>query len=160
MSNAAGPYFPMVNGRFIVPQASIRCRASRTRCAAGNVIKGYVISADDEFSVDGNVVYTVNAVNVVKATNQATLAGAEPNQTLTAGALTYTLDTSQKQARIQPAGVTYNTGTQTVHRECQRHAGDLHGRARPQPPTTGIRRTPSLSPPPEPSARSPIRRPA
>jgi len=111
--NAAGPYFQMVNGRFIVPKIDPVSSVAYT-VRGGNVIKGYVISADDEFSVDGNVVYTVNAVNVVKATNQATLAGAEPNQTLTAGALTYTLDTVQKQARIKPAGVTYNTGTKQL----------------------------------------------
>jgi hypothetical protein len=108
--NAAGPYFPMVNGRFIVPNANPISNVAYTIRGA-NVIKGYVVSTDDEFSVDGNVVYTINAVNVVKATNQATLGGAEPNQTLTAGALTYALDTSQSRASIQPAGVTYNTGT-------------------------------------------------
>ena len=69
-----------------------------------------------------SIVYTINAVNVVKATNQATLAGAEPTQTLTAGTLTYTLDTAKKQASIQPSGVTYNTGTQklTVNANCIR----------------------------------------
>ena len=70
--NAAGPYFPMVNGRFIVPKTDPVSSIAYT-VRGGNVIKGYVISADDEFSVDGNVVYTINAVNVVKATNQATL---------------------------------------------------------------------------------------
>ena len=69
------------------------------------MLKGYVISADDQFSADGNVVYTVNAVNVVRASNQASLAGAEPSQTLTAGALSYALDLNQKQARIQLVGV-------------------------------------------------------
>ena len=109
--NPAGPYFPMVNGRFFVPNAGpVSSDAYTVR--GGNVIKGYVISSDDEFSVDGNVVYTVNEVNVVRATNQATLAGAEPSQTLTAGGIAYTLDTTQNQARYQPAGVTYNTGTQ------------------------------------------------
>jgi hypothetical protein len=109
-TSAAGPYFPMVNGRFIVPNADPISDVAYTIRGA-NVIKGYVVSTDDEFSVDGNVVYTINAVNVVKATNQATLAGGEPNQTLTVGALTYALDSSQSHASIQPAGVTYNTGT-------------------------------------------------
>ena len=77
----------------------------------GTVIKGFVVSVDDEFSVDGNVVYTVNAVNVVRATNEATLSGAEPNQTLTAGGLTYALNSAQGQVSVQPAGVTFNTGT-------------------------------------------------
>lgn len=109
--NAAGPYFPMVNGRFIAPNADPISNFAYT-VRGGSVIKGFVLSADDEFSVDGNVVYTINAVNVVKATNQATLAGAEPNQMLTAGGLTYSLDTNQRKASIQPAGVTFNTGTQ------------------------------------------------
>jgi len=110
--NPAGPYLPTVNGRFIVPHADPISSVAYT-LRDGSVIKGYVISADDEFSVNGNVVYTINAVNVVKATNVATLAGAEPAQTLQAGPLTYTLDTAQKLARLQPAGVTYDTGTQT-----------------------------------------------
>jgi hypothetical protein len=109
--NAAGPYFQMVNGRFIVANADPISNVAYT-VRGGSVIKGYVISADDEFSVDGNVVYTINAVNVVRATNQATIAGAEPNQTLTAGGLTYALDSANGLASIQPAGVTYNTGTQ------------------------------------------------
>ncbi len=109
--NAAGPYFPMVNGRFIVPNADPISSVAYT-VRGGSVIKGYVISNDDEFSVDGNVVYTVNAVNVVRATNQATLAGAEPTQTLTAGALTYTLDTTLNEASLKPAAVNFNTGTQ------------------------------------------------
>ena len=36
--------------------------------------------------------------------------GVEPTQTLTAGALTYTLDQRQQQRRIQPNGLNYNTG--------------------------------------------------
>lgn len=109
--NPAGPYYPMMNGRFIVPETDPVSSIAYT-VRGGSVIKGYVISADDEFSVDGNVVYTINAVNAVKATNQATLAGAEPNQTLTAGGLSYSLDSNQKRASIQSAGATYDTATQ------------------------------------------------
>ena len=75
----------------------------------GSVNKGYVISADDEFSPDGKVVYTVNAVNVVKATNQVTLSGPETNQTLVYGLLTYSLDTATLLATIQPTGLNYNS---------------------------------------------------
>jgi hypothetical protein len=110
-SSAAGPYYQMINGRFIVPNADPISNVAYT-VRGGSVIKGYVISADDEFSIDGNVVYTINAVNVVRASNQAALAGAEPNQTLTAGGLTYALDPVNGFASMQPAGVTYNTGTQ------------------------------------------------
>ena len=108
--NAAGPYWQMVNGRFIVPRTAPQSNVAYTVRGA-NVTKGYVISADDEFSVDGNVVYTVNEVNVVRATNQATLSGAEPNQTLVAGSLTYALNTTTSLASIQPAGLNYNAGT-------------------------------------------------
>ena len=76
--NAAGPYLPMVNQRFIVPQtAPLSNVAYRVvgSLTSGSVIKSYVVSGDDEFSVNGNVVYTVNEVNVVKATNQAHIAG-------------------------------------------------------------------------------------
>ena len=76
----------MINGRFIVPKTEPISSLAYT-VKGGSVIKGYVISNDDEFSADGNTVYTVNAVNVVKATNQATLGGTAPNQTITAGSL-------------------------------------------------------------------------
>ncbi len=109
-ANAAGPYFPMVNGRFIVPRVDPLSSVAYT-VAGGSVTKGWVISADDGFSVDGNVRYTINEVNVVKATNQAALAGAPPTQTLTAGPITYTLDSTNNLATYQPAGVTYDTGT-------------------------------------------------
>ena len=108
--NAAGPFWQMVNGRFIVPQAAPKSNLAYT-VRGSSVTKGYVLSEDDQFSADGNVVYTVNAVNVVKATNQATLSGAEPNQTLTSGPYTYALNTTTSLASIQPAGLTYNTGT-------------------------------------------------
>jgi hypothetical protein len=105
---ASGPYWPMINSRFIVPKTAPISSLAYT-VKGGSVIKGYVISNDDEFSADGNVVYTVNAVNVVKATNQATLGGTAPNQTITAGSLTYTLNTTTSLASFQPAGLAYNT---------------------------------------------------
>jgi hypothetical protein len=107
---ATGPYWPMVSGRFIVPKADPVSSIAYT-VKGGTVTKGYVISADDEFSVDGNVVYTINAVNVVKATNQATLTGAGPVQTLTAGPNTYTLDATNDLASIKLTGVNYNSAT-------------------------------------------------
>ncbi|HXB32741.1 MAG TPA: hypothetical protein VNV35_04940 [Puia sp.] len=105
-ANAAGPYWPMVNGRFIVPQAAPVSNLAYTVRGA-NVIKGYVISANDEFSRDGNVVYTVNDVNVVKSTNQATLTGSQ----LVVGAITYALGAPAGFASTQPAGVNYDTAT-------------------------------------------------
>ena len=107
---AAGPIWQMINGRFIVPQAAPLSNLAYT-IKGGNVTKGYVISADDEFSPDGKVVYTVNAVNVVKASNQPTLSGTEPNQTLVSGALTYALNTTTSLASLVPAGLTYNTAS-------------------------------------------------
>jgi hypothetical protein len=102
-NGASGPYWPMVNGRFIVPQtAALSSTAYSVR--GSSVIKGYVISDDDQFSPDGNVVYTVNAVNVVKATNQSTLNGT----TLKAGALTYTLGAPAGFASTQPAGLSFD----------------------------------------------------
>lgn len=105
---ASGPYWPIVNGRFIVPKLAPISNIAYTRRGA-NVSKGYVINQDDQFSVDGNVVYTINAVNVVRATNQATLTGAAPNQTLTAGSLTYTLNATTSIATTQPAGLVFNS---------------------------------------------------
>jgi hypothetical protein len=103
-SNAAGPYYPMVNGQFIVPQTAPISNLSYT-VVGSNVIKGWVISNDDEFSPDGNVVYTINEVNVVKATNQSTLSGS----TLTSGSDTYTLNSPAGFVSTQPPGVSYNT---------------------------------------------------
>ncbi|MGH3578847.1 MAG: hypothetical protein ACRDU0_14990, partial [Mycobacterium sp.] len=108
--NAAGPYWQMVNGRFVVPKAAPLSNVAYT-VKGNSVTKGYVISGDDQFSADGNVVYTVNAVNVVRATNQATLTGVVSNQTLVSGSLTYALNATANTASIQPAGVSYNTGT-------------------------------------------------
>jgi hypothetical protein len=107
---AAGPYYPMVNGRFIVPETAPKSSLTYTVRGA-NVLKGYLINNDDEFSADGNTVYTVNDVNIVKSTNLATLSGTEPNQTLTAGSLTYALNTTTSQATLQYAGLDYNTTT-------------------------------------------------
>ena len=56
--NATGPYWPMVNGRFIVPQTAPVSNLAYT-VRGGSVNKGYVINGDDEFSVDGSVVYTI-----------------------------------------------------------------------------------------------------
>ena len=109
-TDAAGPYWPMVNGRFIVPTTTSASSIAYT-VGTTTVTKGYVLSNDDQFSVDGNTVYTVNAVNVVRATNQATLGAAGTPQTLTAGALTYSLNATTGLASIQPAGLTYNSAT-------------------------------------------------
>jgi len=107
--SAAGPYWPIVNGRFVVPQAAPVSDTAYT-VRGGGVVKGYVISADDQFSPDGNVVYTVNAVNVVKATDQATLSGS----TLTNGTLVYTLGSPANFASTKPTGVSFDTSTSTM----------------------------------------------
>ena len=108
--NATGPYWPMVNGRFIVPQTAPVSNLAYT-VRGGSVTKGYVINGDDEFSVDGSVVYTINAVNVVKATGHATLSGTAPNQILVLSPYTYTLNATTSLATIEPAGLNYNTAT-------------------------------------------------
>lgn len=110
VNSATGPIWPMVNGRFIVPQASPISSIAYT-VQGGSVTKGYVLSADDEFSADGDVVYTMNDVNVVKATSQATLSGTAPNQTLVSGTITYTLNSTTSQASFEPSGISYNTTT-------------------------------------------------
>ena len=107
---ATGPIWPMVNGRFIVPETAPISNTAYT-VQGGSVTKGYVLSADDQFSADGNVIYTVNDVNVVKATNQVTLSGTAPNQTLVAGSITYTLNSTSSQASFEPSGIGYNTTT-------------------------------------------------
>jgi hypothetical protein len=107
-ANAAGPYWPMVNGQFIVPQTAPISNLAYT-VVGKNVIKGWVISNDDEFSPDGNVLYTINAVNVVKATNQATLSGS----TLTLGSENYTLNSPAGFVSTQPSGVKFNTTSQS-----------------------------------------------
>lgn len=107
-TNASGPYWPMVNGRFVVPQTAPISNTAYT-VRGNSVIKGYVISNDDQFSQDGKVVYTINEVNVVKATSQSTLSGT----TLTAGTVTYTLNSPVGFASTQPSGLTYNTTTKS-----------------------------------------------
>ncbi|HZQ43465.1 MAG TPA: hypothetical protein VFA99_09440 [Acidobacteriaceae bacterium] len=115
--NAAGPFWPMVAGRFIVPQAApvsnLAYLVNVDKTGKGTAIKGYVVSADDQFSPDGKALYTINDVNVVKATNQAQLAGAAPNQTVTlpyqGTTLSYALTATT--ATIQPNGLTYNSAT-------------------------------------------------
>lgn len=117
--NAAGPYWPVVAGRFIVPQApplsNLAYRVVVNSAGKGTALKGYVVSEDDQFSSDGNAVYTVDAVNVVKASNQAQLAGAPPNQTVTfafeGNNLSYALDGNALTATSEPQGLAYNTGT-------------------------------------------------
>ncbi|MFM0330068.1 RHS repeat domain-containing protein [Paraburkholderia strydomiana] len=110
-ANAAGPYLPMVAGRFIVPQADqlsdLAYRVSIDKSGKGKAVKGYVISEDDEFSPDGKAVYAVNAVNVAKATNAATLAGQTVTLDFDGTTLTYTLATTT--ATIHPNGLTYDS---------------------------------------------------
>jgi hypothetical protein len=109
---AAGPYLPLVNGRFVVPTTTGASAAVYTVKGA-TVTRGYALSADDQFSVDGNVVYTINAVNVVRASDQVTLAGAEPAQTLTDGGTTYALDATTSLATTQPAGLAFDSAAHT-----------------------------------------------
>ena len=143
--NAAGPYWPMVNGRFIVPGTAPVSSLAYT-VDGSNVVKGYVISNDDEFSADGNTVYTVNAVNVVKATNQATLGGPGTPQSLTAGALTYSLDATTSLATIQPAGLNYNTTTSSSRSPTMGSTSLTPSLAALRSPTTAILRLPSRPP--------------
>jgi hypothetical protein len=72
------------------------------------VSKGYIISSDDEFSVDGNVAYTINNSNIVRSSNQATLRGKEPNQTLLIGSRSYSLNTTRSLATTMPNDLRYN----------------------------------------------------
>ena len=96
--------------------------------SGGSVIKGYVISADDEFSVDGNVVYTVNAVNVVRATNQATsLAPSRIRRSRPAGFLCARHRRPTKRAFNRPASRT-TPDRSSSRGDDQRHAGHLHRR--------------------------------
>jgi hypothetical protein len=117
--NAAGPFWPIVAGRFIVPQAAplsnVAYRVVVDKKGNGKAVKGYVVSEDDQFSVDGKVVYTVNAVNVAKASNQAQLTGAAPSQTVTFAfqgeTLSYAVDANAGTATRVLSGVSYNTST-------------------------------------------------
>ena len=110
-ANAAGPYWPMVAGRFIVPQAdplsALAYRVSVDKNGKGKAVKGYVVSEDDVFSPDGKAVYAVNAVNVAKAANQAKLAGQTVTLDYEGKTLSYTLDATT--ATIKPNGLTYDS---------------------------------------------------
>ena len=115
--NAAGPFWPMIAGRFVVPRAAplsnLAYRVNLDKKGNGKAVSGYVVSGDDQFSPDGKQVYTVNAVNVVKATNQAKLAG----QTLTLAyqrgmvAVTLTYSLAATTATTAPDGVGYQSAT-------------------------------------------------
>jgi hypothetical protein len=112
-SSAAGAIFPMVNGRFTVP--STTAASSVVYSVKGShVTKGYLISGDNEFTPDGNTVYTVDAVNVVKSSNQGTLSTTTP-QTLTVPGVptstVYTLNTTTSLATTTSEGLTYNNAT-------------------------------------------------
>ena len=143
--NAAGPYWPMVNGRFIVPQR--RSAVERRVHGARRQRRSRATSSptDDEFSVDGNVVYTVNAVNVVKATNQATLGGRRAESDAHRGRAHLHARRGQGQRERSAAGVTYNTGTQQFTATVNGDAGDVHRRRDHAPPTTASPRTHSRS---------------
>ena len=97
----------------------------------GKVTKGYVISGDDEFSADGNVVYTVNAVNVVKATNQATLAGPAPARRSRQGPTRTRSTTTTSLATTQPPGSPTTPPTKQFTVTYNGTARDLHRRAAP-----------------------------
>ena len=112
-TSTAGPIWPMVNGRFTVP--STTAASSLVYSLKGShVTKGYLISGDNEFSPDGNTVYTIDAVNVVKSSNQGTLSTTAP-QTLTvpagSGSIVYTLNTTSSLATTTSEGLTYNEAT-------------------------------------------------
>jgi hypothetical protein len=104
-TNSSGPYFPITHGRFFPdPHLGYTLKGP-------GVSKGYVISSDDEFSINANVVYTINASNVVKSTNQVTLSGCVPNQTLVTGSTSYSLDSTASVATIKPDNLSYNEET-------------------------------------------------
>ncbi len=106
--STGSPIFRMVNNRFTVPSTTSVSDIVYS-INGSRVTKGYVISGDNEFSADGNTVYTIDAVNVVKSSNQATLAAS----TLTAGSMVYTLDTTNKLATTTSEGLTFNSATPT-----------------------------------------------
>ena len=90
-----------------------RRRASPTRSGRETSPRATSSPNDDEFTADGNVVYTVNAVNVVKATNQATLMPAPRPTRRSRRVRSPTRSTRRPRwRRLQPAGLTYNTTTQ------------------------------------------------
>ena len=112
---ATGPYWPVVNGRFIVPATPPLSSVAYT-ISGGQVTKGYVLSADDQFTADGTVTYTVNAVNVVKADSGGVLTRTGGTETLTAGENTYTLNQAGSLATTEVPGLDYDAaaGTLTV----------------------------------------------
>ena len=110
---ATGPYWPIVNGRFIVPGTPPRSSAAYT-ISGGQVRKGYVLSADDQFTAGGTVTYTVNAVNVVKADSGGVLTVTGGTETLTAGPNTYRLDQAGSLATTVVPGLAYDAAAATV----------------------------------------------
>jgi hypothetical protein len=106
--STGSPILPMANGHFTVPSTTAASNIVYS-VKGSKVTKGYVISGDNEFSADGNTVYTIDAVNVVKSSNQATLGAG----TLTAGSTVYTLDTTNKLATTPSEGLTFNSATPT-----------------------------------------------
>ena len=115
--DAAGPFRPITAGRFIVPQAAplsnLAYRFAVDKKGNGKAVKGYVVSEDDQFSVDGKVVYTINAVNVAKASDQAQLAGTAPSQTVTFAVdgetLSYAVDANAGTATLVLGGISYDS---------------------------------------------------
>ncbi len=130
--HAAGPLWPMVGGRFIVPQAaplsSLSYRVNADKTGKGQAIKGYIVSGDNQFSPDGNAEYTINAVNCVKATNQAQLAGAAPNQTVTleyqGKTLSYALTATT--ASFSPDGLSYSSAIKLIFCYLSDRGSELH----------------------------------
>ena len=106
---AAGPYWPITHGRFTVPRTAGESDLVYTLAGPG-AVRGYAVSADDQFSVDGTTVYTVNAVNVVRTTTTPTLTTSGATQTLTDGTNVYTLDAAAKTASIPYPGLAYDSG--------------------------------------------------
>lgn len=102
-----GPYWPITHRQFVIPRPDPLSDVIYT-LNSENVTKGYVISNDDEFSADGNAIYTINMLNVVKSVRWTTLSGAEPLQKLTAGSLIYTLHSDKSLATNVPPGLFYD----------------------------------------------------
>ena len=111
----SGPYYPVVNGRFVVPETAPA--SAITYVVAGSTVRrGYVLGTDDQFSTDGTVTYTVNEVNVVKTDSTPTLTDSGGTSTITDGSTTYQLDMTNNRATTTSDGVTFNQsgGTFTV----------------------------------------------
>jgi hypothetical protein len=107
---AIGPYWPIVNGRFVVPETDpVSDKVYIVR--GSSVQKGYMLSEDDQFSIDGITVYTISAVNVVK-TLKLTVTGSAPNEVLAAGTATYNLGVQSLAsvwATTQPANLLFDS---------------------------------------------------